>query len=108
MKFVANYWPILVAFIVSAIIFTSSEAFKLLGTLLYIPVLTFGGILLALAFRSVFNRDTTWPYVYDHDPSRGYDGDFYKLPGNQRVWLTAIQIWVYLLFIAFVIHAAMG
>ena len=108
MKFLSKYWSFVFLFILALAVFLNASAFQVLGTILYVPVLTFGGILLVVAFRSVFNRDTTWPYVRDNDETKGYDADFRALPPEQKVWLTAIQFWVYLIFVAIVIHAAMG
>jgi hypothetical protein len=106
--FLRNYWLLIVLFAVALLIFGNAQAFLVAGTVVYVPVLTFGGILLALAFRSIFNRDTTWPYVYDLDPKKGFDNDFNNLPASLKVWITCLQIWVYLIFIAIIIHAAMG
>lgn len=106
--FIKKYWPIFLLFIASLFFFENSRAFQLFGTLLYVPVLTFGGILLALGFRSIFNRDTTWPYVQDNNAFRGYDSDFRTMDPESKVWLTAVQFWIYLIFIAIVIHASMG
>lgn len=108
MKFVKKYWSFVFLFLLALAVFLNASAFQVLGTILYVPVLTFGGILLAVAFRAVFNRDTTWPYVRDNDESKGYDADFRNLPPNQRVWFAGIQFWVYLIFVALVILAAMG
>ncbi len=106
--FLKNYWLLLLLFAFALLIFGNAQAFLVAGTIVYVPVLTFGGILLALVFRSIFNKDTTWPYVNDGDPSHGYDADFNHLSPVHKVWITAMQFWVYLLFIAIIIHAAMG
>lgn len=108
LKFFKRYWWVFLALGVSIALFLTPSVFLYLGTLVFVPVLGTLVALLALAFRAIFNRDTTYPYATDGDVGKGFDHEFWnELTPAQRVWFTGIQIWVYLLVGALVTIACL-
>jgi hypothetical protein len=101
-KFVSRYWPFLVAFIIAIAIFVNNTLFNFVGTLVYVPALAILGALVALLFRNILNADTTDKFV----DSKGYNVAFNELPSREKVWLTTIQFWVYIIFVGLIIVAA--
>lgn len=101
-NFFKRYWPLILGLILSFAIFTNDVLFGFLGTVIYVPALAFLGILTAILLRNIFNSNTTDKYVDE----KGYNKDFHDLPPREKVWLTTLQFWVYLIFAGMIIMAA--
>ena len=102
MNFIKRYWHLLILVGIGLFLITNNTLFQVLGTEVYIPAIASIKFVTALLFRNMFNRDTTDKYV----KTKQFTQDFWSdLSPKERVILTHIQFWVYLIFLGLVVLA---
>ncbi|MGC4013419.1 MAG: hypothetical protein QM755_02715 [Luteolibacter sp.] len=96
-----RHWLLIGLFIAFALIALNDRVFAAVGTFAYAPALVTLGALCALLLRNVFNADTT-----DADSDSGYTRDTYKtLTPRERLLISKVEFWIYLLAAAHIIAA---
>lgn len=103
MNYIKRYWDILFILFVLVLGFMSEKIYEYAGTSVYLPMLFFGALAMALLARNVLNSDTTDRYVDDQN----YEKDFHGLSPRDKVWHTSIQFWVYLIAAAIIASAVL-
>ena len=102
--YVRRNWVLLLITAAFAWLAIDDLVFAIVGWMVYPPVLCFEAILLATLFRHIFNRRTTDAYTDSRQEGAGsFSADFASLPPVHKVWLTSIQIWVYILAFSIVV-----
>lgn len=95
-SFFGNYWQFVVWAAVFFAIALNNEAFKFLGSSLYLPLKAFAVFVLAFIFRQLLNKTSTGAYIKNN----AYDTDFASLSARDKVFITQGQFAVYIIVIA--------
>lgn len=95
-SFFVRYWKFVAIGIVALTLVLNNQVFKFLGSLIYLPLLVFSVFVLAFIMRYILNKTSTDAYIKED----AYDKDFASLAARDKVALTQLQFFVYLIVIA--------
>lgn len=103
-SFFQRYWQFVLWGVISLALVLNNQVFKFLGSLIYLPLLTFSVFILAFVVRHVLNKTSTDAYIHGD----AYDTDFASLTARDKVFITQIQFGFYLFVIALLASKVMG
>lgn len=100
-SFLRRYWWVIALVIGAYLLARWDAAFRVLDVMAYLPLLFAAWVAFPLAWRNIFNRDTTDKYIDNKGPKE----DFWAMSPKDRMFYTLGQFAAYLIGSAIVVHA---